>query len=59
MMANRVAMGNYLDPAFPLGVFRRLFLFPLENSELTARNITRVSMFHAGEEAEAKLSQAE
>jgi hypothetical protein len=40
MMANRVAMGNYLDPKrFHWVFFVDSFLFPLDNSELTARNI--------------------
>jgi hypothetical protein len=39
MMANRVAMGNYLDPKrFRWVFFVDSFLFPLDNSELTARN---------------------
>ena len=40
MMANRVAMGNYLDPKrFHWVFFVDSFLFPLDNSDLTARNI--------------------
>ncbi len=40
MMANRVAMGDYLDPKrFHWVFFVDSFLFPLDNSELTARNI--------------------
>jgi hypothetical protein len=40
MMANRVAMGNYLDPKrFRWVFFVDSFLFPLDNSELTARNM--------------------
>jgi uncharacterized protein len=40
MMANRVAMGNYLDPKrFRWVFFVDSFLFPLDNSELTARNL--------------------
>jgi hypothetical protein len=40
MMANRVAMGNYLDPKrFHWVFFVDSLLFPLDNSELTARNI--------------------
>ena len=40
MMANRVAMGNYLDPKrFHWVFFVDSFLFPLDNSELTARTI--------------------
>jgi uncharacterized protein len=40
MMANRVAMGNYLDPKrFRWVFFVDSFLFPLDNSELTARNV--------------------
>jgi uncharacterized protein len=40
MMANRVAMGTYLDPKrFHWVFFVDSFLFPLDNSELTARNI--------------------
>ena len=40
MMANRVAMGNYLNPKrFHWVFFVDSFLFPLDNSELTARNI--------------------
>jgi hypothetical protein len=39
MMANRVAMGDYLDPKrFRWVFFVDSFLFPLDNSELTARN---------------------
>jgi uncharacterized protein len=39
-MANRVAMGNYLDPKrFHWVFFVDSFLFPLDNSDLTARNI--------------------
>jgi uncharacterized protein len=40
MMANRVAMGNYLDPKrFHWVFFVDSFLFPLDNSELTTRNV--------------------
>ena len=40
MMANRVAMGNHLDPKrFHWVFFVDSFLFPLDNSELTARDI--------------------
>jgi uncharacterized protein len=40
MMANRVAMGNYLDPKrFRWVFFVDSFLFPFDNSELTARNM--------------------
>jgi hypothetical protein len=40
MMANRVAMADYLDPKrFHWVFFVDSFLFPLDNSELTARNI--------------------
>jgi uncharacterized protein len=40
MMANRVAMAGYLDPKrFHWVFFVDSFLFPLDNSELTARNI--------------------
>jgi hypothetical protein len=40
MMANRVAMGGYLDPKrFHWVFFVDSFLFPLDNSDLTARNI--------------------
>jgi uncharacterized protein len=40
MMANRVAMGDYLDPKrFHWVFFVDSFLFPLDNSDLTARNI--------------------
>jgi hypothetical protein len=40
MMANRVAMGDYLDPKrFRWVFFVDSFLFPLDNSELTARNV--------------------
>jgi hypothetical protein len=40
MMANRVAMPTYLDPKrFHWVFFVDSFLFPLDNSELTARNI--------------------
>ena len=40
MMANRVAMGSYLDPKrFHWVFFVDSFLFPLDNSALTARNI--------------------
>jgi hypothetical protein len=40
MMANRVAMGNYLDPKrFRWVFFVDSFLFPLDNSELTARDV--------------------
>ncbi len=40
MMANRVAMGNYLDPKrFHWVFFVDSFLFPLDNSDLTARNM--------------------
>src|ERR1700761_4508020 len=40
MMANRVAMGHYLDPKrFHWIFFVDSFLFPFDNSELTARNI--------------------
>jgi hypothetical protein len=40
MMANRVGMGNYLDPKrFHWVFFVDSFLFPLDNSELTERNI--------------------
>jgi hypothetical protein len=40
MMANRVAMPNYLDPRrFHWVFFVDSFLFPLDNSDLTARNI--------------------
>ena len=40
MMANRVAMPNYLDPSrFHWVFFVDSFLFPLDNSDLTARNI--------------------
>ena len=40
MMANRVAMPAYLDPKrFHWVFFVDSFLFPLNNSELTARNI--------------------
>lgn len=40
MMANRVAMGSYLDPKrFHWVFFVDSFLFPLDNSELTASNV--------------------
>lgn len=40
MMANRVAMGDYLDPKrFHWVFFVDSFLFPLDNSELAARNV--------------------
>jgi hypothetical protein len=40
MMANRVALGDYLDPKrFHWVFFVDSFLFPLDNSDLTARNI--------------------
>jgi len=40
MMANRVAMAGYLDPKrFHWVFFVDSFLFPLDNSDLTARNI--------------------
>jgi hypothetical protein len=40
MMANRVAMGSYLDPKrFRWVFFVDSFLFPLDNSELTARDV--------------------
>jgi hypothetical protein len=40
MMANRVAMPSYLDPKrFHWVFFVDSFLFPLDNSDLTARNI--------------------
>jgi hypothetical protein len=40
MMANRVALGSYLDPKrFHWVFFVDSFLFPLDNSDLTARNI--------------------
>jgi uncharacterized protein len=40
MMANRVAMPSYLDPKrFHWVFFVDAFLFPLDNSDLTARNI--------------------
>ena len=40
MMANRVALGDYLDPRrFRWVFFVDSFLFPLHNSELTARNV--------------------
>jgi hypothetical protein len=40
MMANRVAMGNYLDPKrFHWVFFVDSFLFPLDNTALTASNI--------------------
>src|SRR5271154_5986666 len=40
MMANRVAMGNYLDPKrFRWVFFVDSFLFPLDNKDLSARNI--------------------
>jgi hypothetical protein len=40
MMANRVDMGDYLDPKrFHWVFFVDSFLFPLDNSDLTARNI--------------------
>ena len=40
MMANRVAMPSYLDPRrFHWVFFVDSFLFPLDNSDLTARNI--------------------
>jgi uncharacterized protein len=40
MMANRVALGGYLDPKrFHWVFFVDSFLFPLDNSDLTARNI--------------------
>jgi hypothetical protein len=40
MMANRVAMGNYLDPKrFRWVFFVDSFLFPLDNGELTASNL--------------------
>lgn len=40
MMANRVAMPGYLDPKrFHWVFFVDSFLFPLDNSDLTARNI--------------------
>jgi uncharacterized protein len=40
MMANRVAMGDYLDPKrFHWVFFVDSFLFPLDNGDLTARNI--------------------
>jgi uncharacterized protein len=40
MMANRVAMADYLDPKrFHWVFFVDSFLFPLDNSELTARNV--------------------
>jgi len=40
MMANRVAMGNYLDPKrFHWVFFVDSFLFPLDNTELKSRNI--------------------
>ncbi len=39
MMANRVAMGDYLDPKrFHWVFFVDSFLFPLDNSDLAARN---------------------
>ncbi len=40
MMANRVAMGDYLDPKrFHWVFFVDSFLFPLDKSDLSARNI--------------------
>jgi uncharacterized protein len=40
MMANRVAMGTYLDPRrFHWVFFVDSFLFPFDNSELMARNV--------------------
>jgi uncharacterized protein len=40
MMANRVSMGNYLDPKrFHWVFFVDSFLFPMDNSELNARNV--------------------
>src|SRR5882757_10808159 len=40
MMANRVAMGDYLDPKrFRWVFFVDSFLFPLDNKDLSARNI--------------------
>ena len=40
MMANRVAMGDYLDPKrFHWVFFVDSFLFPLDNKDLSARNI--------------------
>jgi hypothetical protein len=56
MMANRVAMGNYLDPKrFRWVFFVDSFLFPLDNSELTARNVDeRCLRSFAGEETEAR-----
>ena len=40
MMANRVSMGNYLDPKrFHWVFFVDSFLFPFDNTELTHRNI--------------------
>jgi hypothetical protein len=61
MMANRVAMGNYLDPKrFRWVFFVDSFLFPLDNSELTARNLD-LSVYVPLQEKNLKreLAQAE